>query len=106
MRARQDITPGHDAQATRPQTTRLREPALWTRSETRGAAEVQRIRVTCCVSAARTMCGFLPGGLPLPDSSPFGDRLTNRPASRQRAACLRVRFGHSRLAATWSRMEG
>lgn len=52
----------------------------------RYAAEVQRILATCCDIAAGTMCGFLPGGLPLPDSSPFGDRLTNRPASRQRAA--------------------
>ena len=57
-RARQDITPGHDAQATRPQTTRLREPALWTRSETRGAAEVQRILVTCCASAAGPCAAF------------------------------------------------
>ena len=85
-RARQDITPGRDARGTRAQTTRLRGPALWMRSDPPwrcgGAAD------PCQVLRQRsgTMCGFLQGGLPLPDSSPFGDRLTNRPASRQRAA--------------------
>ena len=57
---------------------------------------MQRDLAVCCGDAAGPgralqgysgmICGFLPGGLPLPDSSPFRDRLTNRPAFRQRAA--------------------
>lgn len=57
---------------------------------------MQRDLAVCCGDAAGQglalrgcsgrICGFLPGGLPLPDSSPAGYRLTNRPAFRQRAA--------------------